>query len=464
MVKRKNNKYDPIIFHKNILINSHKLPLSVDSNFHDIPTNSWFNIHKYNSLNIHPNINILNTKIKSHKLEKSVKFKMILNSNQKIILQSWFKAHTDFYNEGIKFIRHNFNICKNDICFDNLINEFKSNKKNSFSDFYFIRNKLIDKKKQIIANSQVKNINTNTKIYTHILDYAIRQLCSNIDSAKTNLLNGNISKFRIKYWSHNRPSKTIDIEKVYIKNNKICPYILGDIKYYYNGKIVIPDNINRGVKINYNRITDEYYLLVPIKVESEINNDYKEDMISLDPGLRTFITGITKKGMIKIGENVNKIMCEKLKRLNKIKSNKNISSKIKKKNKILINRKINNKIDDLQWKSINYLVKNYKTIYLGNMSAKKIVKKDTSILSNEQKVACLRTKYYTFNQRLEYKSKLKGVKLEVIDEAYTSKTCSNCCYYNSELGGSNIYNCYLCEISIDRDLNGARNIYFKSIH
>jgi len=98
------------------------------------------------------------------------------------------------------------------------------------------------------------------------------------------------------------------------------------------------------------------------------------------------------------------------------------------------------------------------------MSAKKIVKKDTSILSNEQKVACLRTKYYTFNQRLEYKSKLKGVKLEVIDEAYTSKTCSNCCYYNSELGGSNIYNCYLCEISIDRDLNGARNIYFKSIH
>jgi len=83
--------------------------------------------------------------------------------------------------------------------------------------------------------------------------------------------------------------------------------------------------------------------LVPIKVESEINNDYKENMISLDPGLKTFMTGITKKGMIKIGENVNKIMCEKLKRLNKIKSNKNISSKIKKKNKILINRKINQK-------------------------------------------------------------------------------------------------------------------------
>jgi putative transposase len=456
-------KYDNYNFYKNILINSHKLPTQINDNFNNIKTDSWFDIQKYTSLTKHNQIKHLNTDVKLQNFEKCIKIKMLLNNNQKLILESWFKAHTDMYNEGVKFIRYNFDICKNDISFDDLIKNFKTNIKHNFYDYYYIRKQLLDKKKEIINNSQVKSINTNTKIYTHILDYAIHQLCSNIKSAKSNLLNGNIKRFRIKYWSHKRPSKTIDIEKQYIKNDQICPHILGYIKYYYNGKNIDLKNINRGVKINYNRITDEYFLLVPEKIETHIINDQKENMISLDPGLRTFMTGVTETGMVKIGNNVNKIICEKIRELNKIKNNENITEKIKRKNEIMINRKICNRIDDLQWKSINYLVKNYKTIYLGNMSAKNIVKNDTSILNNEQKVACLRTKYYSFNTRLEYKCKQKGVTLKVIDESYTSKICSNCCYNNNDLGGSKTYNCYLCNMNIDRDLNGARNIYFKSI-
>jgi IS605 OrfB family transposase len=468
MKKRKKDEKDELNrekkqkFNLNILVHSKFLPINVEEIYTNINTNSWFDIQKYKSLTKHKNIKT-DTKIKLEKLEKCIKMKMILTKTQQNILQSWFIAHTNMYNEGIKFIKSNFDILKNDITFDILINELNKKKTNSFDNSYYLRSQLLNKKKIIQDNSQLKQIEKNTKIQTHTLDYALRQLCSNIKSAKTNLLRGKIKKFRIKYWSHNRPSKTIDIEKQYIKDNKICYKILGDIKYYYNGSIINLQNIDRSVKINYNKITDEYFLLIPEKIETKIIEKKTESIISLDPGLRTFMTGVSSMGMTKIGNNVNKIITKEINRINKIKNNPKISMRIKKKNEIMINRKISNKIDDLQWKSINYLVKNYKTIYLGNMSAKDIVRKESKILSNVQKVACLMTKYYQFNQRLEYKSKLYGVKLKVIDESYTSKTCSNCCYYDKQLGDSKIYNCYLCDMSIDRDLNGARNIFFKSI-
>ena len=127
----------------------------------------------------------------------------------------------------------------------------------------------------------------------------------------------------------------------------------------------------------------------------------------------------------------------------------------------MINRKINNKIDDLHWKTINYLVKNYNTIFLGDMSAKNIVKKRNSVISSIQKVACLKTKYYMFSQRLAYKCKINKIYFEKVNESYTSKTCSKCGYYKTDLGKSESYICDKCDMLIDRDLNGARNIYIK---
>ena len=48
---------------------------------------------------------------------------------------------------------------------------------------------------------------------------------------------------------------------------------------------------------------------------------------------------------------------------------------------------------------------------------------------------------------------------KLINERYTSKMCS-CC---GNLGGADIYTCQECHMTIDRDINGARNIYVKSL-
>jgi len=295
--------------------------------------------------------------------------------------------------------------------------------------------------------SQLENNVKNTKIYSHILDATIHQFCSNVKSAKTNLINGNIKRFRMKHWKLNRPSQTIEIEQSYIKNNKICFEKLGNLNLFYNKKkvnlidkkkyydanIEKPNiketnmlDINNTIKINYNNITKEYTLMVPKEIDKIKLDNKPNNMICLDPGLRTFMTGISENGSINIGVDVNKTISKKIIRLNNIKRNINIPKKIKKKNEVMINKKIRNVVDNLHWNSIKYLTHNYDNIFLGDMSAKSIVKRNNSVLPKIQKVACLRTRYYEFQQRLEYKCNLHKVNFKLIDESYTSKYCSQC--------------------------------------
>jgi transposase len=386
---------------------------------------------------------------------------MILNNEQKMILDKWFDAYTEMYNEGIKYLKTNYTFTKHELRRKRLVtnNEDIPNLYN----FYSMRNNLMEQKEIIKNRSQITTITKNTKIHTHNLDYALRQLSSNLKSAISNLRMNNIKHFRIRYWKKDRPSKTIDIEKCCILKNKLCPNILGNIEYIYNSERINLNNITNNVKINYNKILDEYTLLVPIQENNRSIPNKEHNLISLDPGLRTFMTGISEDGFVKIGNNVNSIIEKKIQKLNNIKNNENIKNKIKKKNEFLINKKISNKIDDLHWKTIKYLTHNYRSILLGNMSAKSIVKKNNSVLRKTQKVACLRTKYYVFRQRLEYKCLMFNVNYKLVSEYRTSKTCSNCGNYNEVLGASCVYYCSKCRCMIDRDINGARNIYIRSL-
>ena len=49
-----------------------------------------------------------------------------------------------------------------------------------------------------------------------------------------------------------------------------------------------------------------------------------------------------------------------------------------------------------------------------------------------------------------------------MNEAYTSKTCSECGYLKRNLGGSKVYHCDECGSVMDRDVNGAKNIFLKN--
>jgi putative transposase len=174
------------------------------------------------------------------------------------------------------------------------------------------------------------------------------------------------------------------------------------------------------------------------------------------------MTGLSECEALKIGTDINETIKSKIKKLNKMKKNKDIPKKVINKNEKTINRKIYNKVDELHWKTINFLTANFNNILLGDMSAKSIVKRSSSCLSSEMKIACLRTRFYEFKQRLVYKCNLTKTNFMIVDESYTSKICSNCGNYNDKLKGEKTYNCENCQLSIDRDINACRNIMIKS--
>jgi len=126
--------------------------------------------------------------------------------------------------------------------------------------------------------------------------------------------------------------------------------------------------------------------------------------------------------------------------------NENIDVKIKKKNEKTINKKITNLVNELHWKTINYLTKNYETILIGSMSSKSIVSKKNGLNRMTKRIA-LHLKFYKFRERLKYKCNISETKYGKIDEWMTSKMCSLCGNVNENLGGSEIYDCNKCKVN-----------------
>ena len=71
-------------------------------------------------------------------------------------------------------------------------------------------------------------------------------------------------------------------------------------------------------------------------------------------------------------------------------------------------------------------------------------------------------KFYLFKQRLLSKAEEKRKKVILVNESYTSKTCSNCGTISNP-GKSKIYECKKCKKKVGRDINAAKNILIKGI-
>lgn len=213
---------------------------------------------------------------------------------------------------------------------------------------------------------------------------------------------------------------------------------------------------------NKRKISNQLIFENKIKIKNTISNN--KNILSLDPGIRTFLTGISDNHVIEIGTNISKEIKKKIKFIDNI-NNGNKKTKISDTNKKkLVNRtttKLKNKIDDYHWKIINYLVSNYKHILIGNLSTKEICQNNN--IGKMLKRISKEIKLYKFKQRLQYKCYLNGVKYFEVNEYCTSKCCSSCGNFKANLGANKIYNCIKCGLNIDRDINAAKNILVKSI-
>jgi len=418
--------------------------------YESLNTNSCFSILRKENENELKNIKLNNKTIKQNtNIYKCLTVKLIFDDFQKKIINRWFKSFILMYNETLKYIKLRYN-----------------NNEPLILDFKKLRTyHLKETRNKIIEESQHPNYLKDTKIKTHILDKAIQLACSNYKSALSNLKNKNIKYFRIRYWKINKDSYNLAIEPSYFTKSSLCYNILGKVNAYYNDELfdlnLIKTKYKCECKLIYSKNTNKYELFIPEKIELN-NNDLieKKQFISLDPGIRTFMTGLSNNDCIKININNNKIknMLTKIDKINNYKNN-----KYRRKAILIKNRKIKNLVNELHWKTIDYLTKNYKTIIIGDMSVKSIVNNKNSNLNKMTKRIAYVLSFYKFKERLKYKCLLNNCNYLEVNEKYTSKMCSNCCTYNETLGSNKIFNCSNCNITIDRDLNGSRNICFKCL-
>jgi transposase len=297
---------------------------------------------------------------------------------------------------------------------------------------------------------------TKFRVYSHTLDGAIKLACASYKSALTNLKNGNIKKFRIRYLRSKKDSQVIDIEKTYIKKNTIFPqYIINDLKNTLN---IEYSNISKDCKIHYNRNKNVFTLLVPEDIDQKKKTRQKEH-ISIDPGLRTFLTCISENQIIEIGSNLDTEFNNIHKRIEKYDELPN--KKVRKRYQSLLRERLKNKVKDMHYKIIDFLQK-YKNIFIGKLSTKSIISNKSSILSKERKQLAQDISYYSFLQRLKYKCKIYNNNIVITEEHFTTKSCSKCSNIK-DIGKLKIYECKKCNLKLDRDVNSARNMLMKNI-
>ena len=121
-----------------------------------------------------------------------------------------------------------------------------------------------------------------------MLNGAIKLVCDNYKSAFFNLKKGNI-----------RYSKMIDIEKCYFNGSTIFSSTIGNVKFKYDSKLM------------YDKLKNKYYLFIPIEIE-KIKEEKPNNVIAINPGVTNFINGISESSLIRVGEDVNKKMKDRL--------------------------------------------------------------------------------------------------------------------------------------------------------
>ena len=305
------------------------------------------------------------------------------------------------------------------------------------------------------------------EVHSRLPRGASDKFTSSLNSAISNLKNGNINKFDMGFMSRKKPTEYFSFE------DKDFPSFIRKIKSNYwftnskgrRDKIsfsdIIESTTEKGLEIIYEKDTGRYFLHYPVdrnwfpeedrRNESQVKFISKGDrVISLDPGVRKFLVGYDPRGeSIFIGEGSHIELTELLVEIDKTEISKD---------KSILWKKVKNLVSELHWKTISFLVENYDIILLPDFRVSQMVKGNK--LARITKRLLMMFSFHSFKEKLKYKCSMYNKKLIIVDESYTSCTCGRC--GNRKRTKLEVYSCNKCGLIIDRDVTGSRNIFIKN--
>ena len=365
------------------------------------------------------------TKLNKEQAEKAIKIRIFPDSNQKQTLKKWFGVRRWIYNKCLHIMKENYK------------NKIKTTQK-------MLR-------KLVINEINYKHENQWMLDFEYDLrDEAMRDMLKNLTS--------NIAKgkgFDLKFKSKKEKETLIVLSKKWNKKNNFYSSIFKPKNMKSSEPLPeILEYSSRLIKTE----TKKYYFCLPAPLVLSENQAPENSMIFIDPGVKTFITGYDPSGkIITWGERdvgrISRLLHYQRKLQSKIRQ-----SKIKKNSWRIANLKIGenirNLVTELHKKLSKWLCENYENIYLPRLNFH-----NCKNLNRKSKAKLASLSHCKFLERLKDKTReYSKVNFYEVNEAYTSKTCSDCGYQKENLKNNDTYDCDNCHIKIGRDINASKNI------
>ena len=119
-----------------------------------------------------------------------------------------------------------------------------------------------------------------------------------------------------------------------------------------------------------------------------------------------------------------------------------------------LDEKISRIVRDMHKKSALFLCNSYDNVFIPKLNFHHCTK-----LNRKSRSSMATLAHCSFNERVAMKAEqFRSTSAVVVEEDYTSKTCSKCGNVKQDLGSSKIYSCVQCFSVFDRDFNAAKNI------
>ncbi|NYZ79079.1 IS200/IS605 family element transposase accessory protein TnpB [Candidatus Micrarchaeota archaeon] len=201
----------------------------------------------------------------------------------------------------------------------------------------------------------------------------------------------------------------------------------------------------------------KWFAVFCVDTPKEISKENRGAAVGIDLGLKTFAT---LSNSLKIGNPRHLMKHEdRLAFIQRKFSKKKKRSKSRKRAKVRIARlheKVADTRKDFLHKTSTQLVNDYSFIALEKLASKEMAEQSYGKQIND-------AGWNMFANMLAYKAEGAGCRVVFVDPKNTSKMCSRCGNIRNDLTlWDREYDCPNCGLSIDRDLNAARNILTRA--
>lgn len=281
--------------------------------------------------------------------------------------------------------------------------------------------------------------------------------------------------------SKKKASDSIGIIQKGIRKHDDNSIIMFPRKLRNLGPIKTAENISKLIFDNDCRLIVKhrkyYYLSVPtLLIKEPIKPVYKDSIVAIDPGKRTFNTfyspllagqiGINPESRLKkIFNEYDRVKSKHEKTCNKAKKStgkkrKQLAKKAKRLQRkyLSIITKPSRLVKDLHQKAALFYCRTFDTIVIPEYSCKdRSGKLHKSINRCDNALS-----HYKFRQVLLHTAKRFQRKVHFAGEAYTTMTCTLCGHINNK-SSNEVLTCRSCKVTMNRDFRGSRNFFLKFV-